>query len=112
MCEDRAVQRRGANIVAQGLTSEAARSFLEQLPAIETLMPPLEVGKIEGMLRRMDQPKVHHSGELWAADRDRYFSWAWSPAPLKADAAANNAAPRSSQPAAAWPTKPLSGKRF
>jgi hypothetical protein len=38
-------------IIQQGLTSEAARSFLESLPAIEVLMPPLEVGKIEGMLQ-------------------------------------------------------------
>lgn len=44
-------------VLAHGLTSEAARSFLEQLPAIETLMPPLEVGKIEDMLqsRRQDR---------------------------------------------------------
>jgi hypothetical protein len=36
--------------MAQGLTSEAAKAFLESMPAIETLMPSLELPKIEHML--------------------------------------------------------------
>jgi hypothetical protein len=37
-------------VMAQGLTSEAAKAFLESMPAIETLMPSLELPKIEHML--------------------------------------------------------------
>jgi hypothetical protein len=45
-------------ILAQGLTSEAARSFLESMPAVETLMPTLELTKIEHMLenRKRSRP--------------------------------------------------------
>jgi hypothetical protein len=37
-------------IIANGLTSQAAISFLEKMPAIETLMPPLDVGMIQAKI--------------------------------------------------------------
>jgi hypothetical protein len=42
-------------VLAQGLTSEAARAFLESMPAVETLMPTLELTKIEHMLESRKQ---------------------------------------------------------
>jgi hypothetical protein len=39
-----------SQVIANGLTSDAARAFLDNMPAVETLMPPLEVAKVEGML--------------------------------------------------------------
>jgi hypothetical protein len=37
-------------IIAHGLTSTAARDFLDSLPAVETLMPPLDVQAVSSML--------------------------------------------------------------
>jgi len=37
-------------IIAHGLTSTAAREFLDSLPAVETLMPPLDVEAVRTML--------------------------------------------------------------
>lgn len=37
-------------IVAEGLTSESAKLFLEAMPAIETLMPTLDATEIKGLL--------------------------------------------------------------
>lgn len=37
-------------IIANGLSSEAARTFLEKLPAVETLMPILDLQKVEDKL--------------------------------------------------------------
>jgi hypothetical protein len=37
-------------IIAHGLTSTAAREFLDSLPAVETLMPPLDVAAVRNML--------------------------------------------------------------
>jgi hypothetical protein len=39
-----------SQVIANGLTSDAARSFLDNMPAVETLMPRLDVAKVEGML--------------------------------------------------------------
>jgi hypothetical protein len=36
------------NLATAGLTSEAARGFIETLPAIETLMPPLSFAEVAG----------------------------------------------------------------
>ena len=37
-------------VIANGLTSEAAIEFLKQMPAIETMMPALDVGAIQAKL--------------------------------------------------------------
>jgi hypothetical protein len=38
-------------VIANGLSSEAARSFFEAMPNVEALMPPLEFPAIEAMLQ-------------------------------------------------------------
>jgi len=38
------------NIVSQGLDTESARAFLDAMPKLETLMPPLEVGEIQSLV--------------------------------------------------------------
>ena len=37
-------------IIAHGLESSSSRAFLERMPAVETLMPPLEVGQIQQLV--------------------------------------------------------------
>lgn len=45
------------NIVAHGLESEAAKQFLDQMPALEALMPPVQVTEIQTLVdaRRADR---------------------------------------------------------
>ena len=38
------------DLIADGLTSEAAQAFLEQMPSAETLMPMLELNQVQGLL--------------------------------------------------------------
>lgn len=38
------------NIIAHGLESEAAKAFLEQMPKLETLMPPVQVQEIQSLI--------------------------------------------------------------
>lgn len=38
------------DLIADGLTSEAAKLFLEQMPSAETLMPLLELTQVQGLL--------------------------------------------------------------
>ena len=42
--------RAQTEIIANGLTSEAALEFLNRLPAVETMMPALDVGAIQAKL--------------------------------------------------------------
>jgi hypothetical protein len=37
-------------VIANGLTTDAAIGFLEKMPAIETMMPPLDVGAIQAKI--------------------------------------------------------------
>jgi len=48
------------NIVAQGLDSESAKAFLEAMPKLEALMPPVEVGEIQSLVeaKRAEQRRV------------------------------------------------------
>ncbi len=39
-------------LIADGLTSEAAQAFLEQMPSAETLMPVLELNQVQGLLEQ------------------------------------------------------------
>ncbi len=41
-------------LISDALTSEAAKAFLEQLPSAETLMPVLELKKVQGLLEKGD----------------------------------------------------------
>ena len=41
-------------LISDALTSEAAKAFLEKLPAAETLMPVLELKKVQGLLEKGD----------------------------------------------------------
>jgi DNA-nicking Smr family endonuclease len=43
------VQLQG-QVLAHGLTSEAAKAFLDSMPAIETMMPPVDIAEIEHLL--------------------------------------------------------------
>ena len=42
------------NLISEGLTSEAAQVFLEQMPSTETLMPILELKQVQGLLEHGD----------------------------------------------------------
>ena len=42
------------NLIADGLTSEAAKAFLEQMPSAEALMPVLELNQVQGLLKKGD----------------------------------------------------------
>ena len=42
-------------LIADGLTSEAAQTFLQQMPSAETLMPRLELIQVRGLLEQRDQ---------------------------------------------------------
>ncbi len=42
-------------LIADGLTSEAAQTFLQQMPSAETLMPRLELIQVRGLLEQGDQ---------------------------------------------------------
>ena len=61
MIEMQAVELQ-SQVIANGLTSDAARAFLDNMPAVETLMPPLEVAKVEDMLesRRVNAVRGQH----------------------------------------------------
>jgi len=37
-------------VIASGLESEAAKTFLEAMPAMDTLMPPVEIGEIQSLV--------------------------------------------------------------
>ena len=39
-------------LIADGLTSEAAKAFLQQMPSAETLMPMLELTQVQGLLEQ------------------------------------------------------------
>jgi hypothetical protein len=54
-------------IIAHGLTSTAAREFLDSLPAVETLMPPLDVEAVRTML---EAPKSRHYSAYYNAQGD------------------------------------------
>jgi len=43
------------NLVVDGLTSEAAQAFLEQMPSIETLLPALEVNQVQELMEKGDR---------------------------------------------------------
>ncbi len=40
------------DLIADGLTSEAAQAFLEHMPSAETLMPVLELNQVQGLLEQ------------------------------------------------------------
>ena len=42
------------DLIADGLTSEAAQAFLEQMPSTETLMPVLELDRVQGLLEQSE----------------------------------------------------------
>ncbi len=42
-------------LIADGLTSEAAQTFLQQMPSAETLMPRLELIQVRGLLEEPDR---------------------------------------------------------
>ena len=42
------------DLIADGLTSEAAQAFLEQMPSTEALMPVLELNQVQGLLEHGD----------------------------------------------------------
>ncbi len=42
------------NLLADGLTTEAAQTLLEQMPSTETLMPVLELNQVQGLLEHGD----------------------------------------------------------
>ena len=42
-------------LIADGLTSEAAQAFLEQMPSAETLMPALELNQVQGLLEQRER---------------------------------------------------------
>ncbi len=42
------------DLIADGLTSEAAQAFLEQMPSTEALMPVLELNQVQGLLEQGD----------------------------------------------------------
>ena len=37
-------------VIANGLESEAARTFLEKMPSLESLMPPIDAGEIKALI--------------------------------------------------------------
>lgn len=37
-------------VIASGLESEAAKTFLNSMPAMDTLMPPIEIGEIQTLI--------------------------------------------------------------
>ncbi len=39
-------------LISDGLTSEAAQAFLQQMPSAETLMPVLELNQVQGLLEQ------------------------------------------------------------
>lgn len=43
------------SLISEGLTSEAAQVFLEQMPSTETLMPMLELNQVRGLLEHGDR---------------------------------------------------------
>src|SRR5262249_3595264 len=54
-------------IIAHGLTSTAAREFLDSLPAVETLMPPLDVEAVRTML---ETPKSRYYAPYLNSDEE------------------------------------------
>lgn len=46
-------------IIAHGLESEAAKLFLEQMPALETLMPSLQISQIQQLVETRRQEEKH-----------------------------------------------------
>lgn len=50
-------------LIANGLTSEAATAFLQSLPAIETLMPPLSLDHIERRLQGKHKRAIAYQGD-------------------------------------------------
>ena len=44
-----------AELISDGLTSEAAKAFFEQLPSAESLMPLLELNQVRGLLEHNDR---------------------------------------------------------
>ncbi len=40
------------DLIADGLTSEAAQAFLERMPSTESLMPVLELNQVQGLLEQ------------------------------------------------------------
>jgi hypothetical protein len=51
-------------IMAAGITSDEGRAFLERLPPIDSLMPPVEIGRVEAML------ETEKKREAWIDDDD------------------------------------------
>ena len=41
-------------LISEGLSSEAAKMFLEQLPSAEALMPVLDLKQVQGLLEQGD----------------------------------------------------------
>jgi hypothetical protein len=39
-------------VLAQGLESDAAKAFLESMPSMDALMPPVEIGEIQSLIER------------------------------------------------------------
>jgi hypothetical protein len=58
-----------AQIVAHGLTSDAAIAFFDALPKVEVLMPPLEIASIEEMLQTRKARPSHLAEYLPNYDR-------------------------------------------
>lgn len=52
-------------VIANGLQSEAARKFLDAMPALDVLMPPLQIGEIQTLLeaKRAEQRRLGWSDE-------------------------------------------------
>ena len=46
-------------ILAHGLTTDAAIKFFDELPAVEVLMPPLEIATIEEMLQTRCEERAY-----------------------------------------------------
>ncbi len=42
-------------LISDGLTSEAAQAFLQQMPSAETLMPVLELNQVQGLLEQSER---------------------------------------------------------
>ncbi len=42
------------DLIADGLTSEAAQAFLEQMPSTQSLMPMLDLNQVQGLLEKGD----------------------------------------------------------
>jgi hypothetical protein len=57
-------------LVEHGLKSAEARKFLAELPAVESLMPPLKIERIEQLMLKQVRARSYHRPEIGADIED------------------------------------------